>query len=35
MVFVVWILLAAWCSGPAATLDLSAWAPTCRIVLGA
>ena len=35
MVLVVWILLAAWCSGPAATLDQSAWAPTCRMVLGA
>jgi hypothetical protein len=28
-----WWLLSLWCTGPAATLDLSAWAPVCRMVV--
>lgn len=29
----IWLLLSLWCNGPAAQLDLSAWAPICRVVM--
>jgi len=30
----LWWLLSVWCNGPAAQLDLSGWAPVCRVVMG-